>query len=379
MFESIAAAIQTAWWHFLGWLQSSYQTVSSINPNQSAVLWIQIVAGSLTVIWIIFQFAWLRRLNEARLERYLENRIATERDELAQERTETLATLDRTARQSGLRYVLLLVWANLRLSLSFLLRMLSLGTIRGLADHTTLLMQVGMLHRARRIYFDIAQDAMKKIELYEDALANKHVEAQNALIFAGRIAVLESRSVAAVSSFKKATRLKDDPDARLLVGKQLADPDPEGALQEFRAALAHKSIDTKPATKAELHRSVAEIRLRQGRPGLARRELKEAQILDEPLRDYEGLGKTEELLGDLYAPRPENRNAAEQAYRAAVEHFERATDARRAQVVGRKLRKLIGQCEPPADGWLTRALEHCAKALLRIVERLRARGRKKED
>jgi hypothetical protein len=150
-------------------------------------------------------------------------------------------------------------------------------------------------------------------------------------------------------------------------------------LQEYRAALAHTSIDAYPATKAELHRSIAEIRLRQGRPGLARRELKEAQIIDEPLRDYAGLGKTEELLGDLYAPRPENQNAAEQAYRAAVEHFERANEAHRARAAGRKLRKLMGQCEPPADGWLTRTLEHSAKALLRVVERLRARGRRKED
>ena len=244
MFEDVSTRIQAAWTYFLSLLQAVYDTVSGINPTQSAVLWIQIIAGSLTVIWIIFQFAWLRRLNEARLERYLENRIATERDELAQERTETLAELDRAARQTGWRYSVLLVWANLRLTLSLVLRMLSLGTNRGLADHTTLLIKVGKLDRARRIYLDIARDAMKKMKLYEDALSNRCVEAQNALIFAGRIALLEGRSAAAVSSFKRATRLKDDPDARLLVGQQLALPDPEGALQEYRAALTHTSIDT---------------------------------------------------------------------------------------------------------------------------------------
>jgi hypothetical protein len=166
MLEDVAARIQVASTYFLSLLRAGYDTVEGINPTQSAVLWIQVIAVSLTVVWIIFQFAWLRRLNEARLERYLENRIATERDELAQERTDTLAELDRAARQTGWRYSILLVWANLRLTLSLILRMLSLGTNRGLADHTTLLIKVGKLDRARRIYIDIARDAMKKMKLY---------------------------------------------------------------------------------------------------------------------------------------------------------------------------------------------------------------------
>jgi tetratricopeptide (TPR) repeat protein len=374
MFRDIGAAIQTAWTYVLDLLQATFQLVSSLNPTQSAVLWLQIIVGCLTVVWIIFQFAWLRRLNEARLERYLEDRIATERDALAQERAETLAKLDRVTRERGLRYVFLLLWANFRLALSFIVRMLSLGSVHGLADHTALLMQVGMLRRARRVYYDIAQDAMKKIRLYEDALANKRTEAQSALIFAGRVAVLEGLPVAALSSFKKATRLADDPDARLFVGRQLAGSDPDSALKEFRAGLGQTSIEAKPDTKAELHRSIAEIRLKQGRPGLARRELKAAQALDEARGDYLGLGRTEELLGDLYAPRPDNRNAAEQAYRAAIGNFQQANESGRVRVVNAKLRRLMGQSEPSPDNWCTRALDRCAQFLLRTVERRRARA-----
>jgi hypothetical protein len=257
--------------------------------------------------------------------------------------------------------------------------MLSLGSVHGLADHTALLIQVGMLRRARRIYYDIAQDAMKKIRLYEDALMNKRTEAQSALIFAGRVAVLEGLPVAALSSFRKATRLLDDPDARLFVGRQLAGSDPDGALNEFRAGLAQTSIDAKPEIKAELHRSIAEIRMKQGRPGLARRELTEAQAVDEPRRDYLGLGRTEELLGDLYAPRPDNRNAAEQAYRAAMAHFERVDESAQARAVKGKLRRLLGEGEPPSDGWSTRLLDKLAQFLVRIVETRRAQARRRED
>jgi tetratricopeptide (TPR) repeat protein len=272
------------------------------------------------------------------------------------------------------------LWANFRLAVSLVLRVLSLGTNRGLADHTALLMQVGMLRRARSIYSDIAFDAMKRIKLYQDALANKHIEAQNALIFAGRIAVLEGRPAAGISSFRKATRLQDDADARLLIGKQLAVADDlDGALTEYRAALGHPSIEGKPVTKAEAYRSIAEVFMKRNRPGLARQQLAHAQALEEPLRDYLGLGKTHALLGDLYASNPDRRNAALQAYTAAVANFERANDARRALQVKWKLRTLNREGEPAADGWLTRAMERCAQALVKAIERRRDRARKRED
>lgn len=150
-------------------------------------------------------------------------------------------------------------------------------------------------------------------------------------------------------------------------------------MAEYQAALADPSIENKPATKAEVHRSIAEIHMQRNRPGLARGRLAQALELDEPLRDYLSMGKTQELLGDLYAPRPRNRGAAEQAYREAIENFSRAGDNRRAQAVKRKLRKLTDDSEPPRDGWLTRILDRCAKALLKAVEKRRGRRGKKED
>jgi tetratricopeptide (TPR) repeat protein len=192
--------------------------------------------------------------------------------------------------------------------------------------------------------------------------------------------VLEDRPVAAVSSFKKAKRLQEDPDARLLIGKQLAiAEDFPGAEAEYQAALADPSIGDKPATKPEAHRSMAEIYMQRNRPGLARGQLALALELDGPLRDYLGLAKTEELLGDLYAPRPLNRNAAEQAYEDAIENFTRAGDAQRARNVRGKLRKLRAEAEPIRDGWLTRLLDRCAQALVKAVERRRGRPGRKED
>jgi hypothetical protein len=65
------------------WAATVRTEIASFNPTQRIVLWIQFGVGILTIIWIIFQFAWLRRLNEARLERHLEETITTERDDLA--------------------------------------------------------------------------------------------------------------------------------------------------------------------------------------------------------------------------------------------------------------------------------------------------------
>jgi len=202
--------------------QSTLDKITSLEPTQKVVLWIQLFVGLLTVVWIIFQFAWLRRLNEARLERHLESTINTERDELADERATTLAELDRVVKSRGLRRLILFAWAHIRLTLSLVMRLLSFGTTRGLADHNLLLMKVGAEQRARSIYAEVAREAIKKIKLYKDAIENKTHEAQNALIFAGRVELVERRTAAAVLLFRAAKSLRDDMDAHLLIGQQMA-------------------------------------------------------------------------------------------------------------------------------------------------------------
>jgi hypothetical protein len=165
------------------WFNDLIEQAKSIDPTQRVVLWLQLSAAAISIAWIAIQFAWLRRLNEARLERYLEDRIANERDALARERAEVLLKIERFSKARGLTRAILLVWANVRLALSLVLRILSLGTARGLTDHTTLPMQVGLLHRARSIHTEVAHDAIQKMRLYQDAVANKRTEAQNALLF----------------------------------------------------------------------------------------------------------------------------------------------------------------------------------------------------
>jgi tetratricopeptide (TPR) repeat protein len=238
-------------------------------------------------------------------------------------------------------------------------------------------MQVGLLHRARNIHTEVAQEAVRKMRLYQEAVINKRVEAQNAFLFAGRIAVLEGRSVAAVAAFRTAKCLKDDPDARLLIGQQMAAAgDLDGALTEYRSAIGDRSMQ--PATKAETFRAIAQVQLQRGLSGRARTQLELARELDEPLRDYLGLGKTNELLGDLWEPRERNRNAAQRAYQEAVKNFEQANEQRGARRVRRKLRKLEGVAGDE-DGFGARALDRVARLLLKAVEQLRARARMIED
>lgn len=352
------------------------QKIAEINPTQRAVLWIQLTAGALTVVWIVFQFAWLRRLNEARLERYLEDRISDERDDLVRERTEVLLKIERFTKARGAIRMLLLVWAHVRLTFSLLLRLLSLGTARGLTDHTSLLMQVGLLHRARAIHTEVAQDAVRKMRLYQEAATNKRMEAQNAFLFAGRVATLEGRPVAAVAAFKTARCLQEDPHARLLIGRSLKEAnDLDGALAEYEAGLGHASITEDPSVAAELHRAIAGILLERRSFGRALRQLNRARELEEPLREYRGLGKTSEMLGDLWAPRPRYRNAAKTAYRKAIECFERAGDQRDVRRIKRKLSVLRG--EQKSDGKIVRALVWAAELMSRLAERLRARANRK--
>lgn len=109
--------------------QSLLDNIRSLEPNQKLVLWIQLIVGLLTIVWIIFQFAWLRRLNEARLERHLESTISTERDE---------ATTTPVARASSccLAPPATLLWARAAFSLHPALRSLPPrppGQGRGLA------------------------------------------------------------------------------------------------------------------------------------------------------------------------------------------------------------------------------------------------------
>jgi hypothetical protein len=328
----------------------------------------------------ISQFAWLRRLNEARLERHLESTISTERDELADERTTTLAELDRVVKSRGLRRLFLFAWAHIRLTLSLIMRLLSFGTTRGLADHNLLLMKVGAEQRARSIYAEIAREAIKKIKLYKDAIENKTLEAQNALIFAGRVALVEGRTAAAVLLFRTAKSLRDDMDARLLIGQQMAVAGAFGAARgEYQVVLDAEVTDGNAATKSEAHRAMADIHWREGHPGRARASLAEAERIDTAHQNYAGLARTHELVGDLYAPNPNRRAAALTRYDNAAENYDLANMPEKARAVRRKRDRLdSGQAAMP-DGWWTRTLERSAGWLLRQAEKRRARARMRAE
>ena len=355
------------------WAATVRTEIASFNPTQRIVLWIQFGVGILTIIWIIFQFAWLRRLNEARLERHLEETITTERDDLADERTTVLDALDRVVRSRGLRRYLLLAWAHFRLTMSLITRLLSLGTTRGLADHNLLLMKVGAEQRARSIFAEVAREAIKKIKLYKDAIDNKTLEAQNALLFAGRVALVEGRTAAAVLLFRAARNLREDAEARLLIGKQMAGAGAlDAAMLEFSAVLM--AAEAKPSTKSETHRAISLVHLRRNNRGLARQSLGRAENIDYAQQDFAGLGRTQELIGDLYKPRTAVRRAALEAFNSSAENYERAQLPAKARAVRRKFTRLKNGIETD-DGWWTLALERCARWLLRQVEKQRVQAR----
>lgn len=360
--------------------QGLWLAAKGLKPTADAVLIIQLIVGILTIVWIIFQFAWLRRLNESRLERHLEGTISAERDELADERTRTLAELERVRKLKGLPWFFVYVWAHARLTVSLVLKLLSFGTARGLADHNILLMKAGAEERARGIFTDIARDAMKKIKLYKDAIENKTLEAQNALIFAGRVALVEGRPAAAVMLFDTAKNLKDDADARLLIGRQmLVAGGMEQAKREFEHVLASPGIEGKPATHADAHRALAEVLMEENARVKARTALGAAEAIESQHRLEFGLGKTKELIGDLFAPRKDRRAAARKAYADSKEAFERAGHPDRARQVRRKLARLDGDDEDLPEPRLISLMEIWGNWMLTQAAMRRARARKKAD
>jgi len=386
MFEGLAEIILETWARILALVGELYEVlatsaraardmITGLEPTQRAVLWIQLAVGLMTIVWIIFQFAWLRRLNEARLERHLESTISSERDELADERTTTLAELDRVVKRRGLRRLILFAWAHIRLTISLVLRLLSLGTTRRLADHGLLLMRVGAEHRARAIFTQVAREASKKIKLYKDAIDNKTLEAQNALIFTGRVAVVERRTAAAVLLFRAANSIREDADVRLLIGKQMAAVGAlDGAMIEFEAVLNFPA-GAKPSTKSEAYRCIAEVHLKRGPRGRALPFLRVAQRIDREHQNYAGLARTHELVGDLYEPRRDRQGAALAGYARSAENYDLANMPAQARAVSEKFDRLSRGGIP--DGWWTRRLEQYARWILRQVERRRVQARMK--
>jgi hypothetical protein len=258
------------------------------------------------------------------------------------------------------------------------MRLLSFGTTRGLADHNLLLMKVGAEPRARAIFAEIAREAIKRINLYKDAIQNKTMEAQNALIFAGRVALVEKRTAAAVLLFRAAKNLREDADARLLIGNQMAFAGAlEGAMIEYAAVLDAADTDANPSTKSEAHRSIADVYARRGFPGKARQSLGEAERIDRNHQNYAGLARTRELIGDLHAPNPNRGAAALGAYNDAATNYELANMPVQARAVRRKLNRLTGGEVDIPDDWRTRQMERHALWLLRQVARRRVRARRR--
>lgn len=361
-------------------VQGGWAAIKDVRPTSEIVLAVQLFVGLLTVVWIIFQFAWLRRLNEARLERHLEGTISAEREELADERTTTLAELERVKKLKGPRWFVVYCWAHARLTVSLIVRILSFGSARGLADHNILLMKAGAEERARGIFTDIARDAIKKIKLYKEAIDNKTLEAQNALIFAGRVALVEGRSAAAVMLFDTAKNLKDDVDARLLIGRQMFVAGAhEQAMREYEHVLAQPDITNFPVSHAEAHRSLAEVLLARNARVRARTALGEADNIETQHQLHAGLGKTKEMIGDIHAPRRDRRRAAREAFVEAQLAFERAGMPEHVRRVKRKLAGLEGEEDDVPEPRLIPLLESWGNWMLRQAAMRRARARRKVD
>jgi hypothetical protein len=222
---------------------------------------------------------------------------------------------------------------------------------------------------------EVAREAIKKIKLYKDAIENKTLEAQNALIFAGRVALVERRTAAAMLLIRAAKSLREDMDAHLLIGQQMAAAGAFGAARsEYQVILDADDTDGNAATKAKADRAMADIHAKEGYPGRARNSLGDAERVDTAHQNHAGLARTHELIGDLYAPKPRYRAAALSRYSDAADNYDLADMPETASEVRRK-RDRLDAGEGVPDKWWVRTLERYARWVLRQIEKRRARAR----
>jgi hypothetical protein len=89
--------------------------------------------------------------------------------------------------------------------------------------------------------------------------------------------------------FRAAKNLREDADARLLIGKRMAGAGAlDAAMVEYDAVLI--AAEAKPSAKSKTHRAIADIYLRRNRRGLARQALGRAEEIDHEQQDFAGLG-----------------------------------------------------------------------------------------
>jgi tetratricopeptide (TPR) repeat protein len=314
----------------------------------------------------------LRRLNELKLEKYLEEKIVHERRDLAAERAAILQRLDHIVQRRGIARTIGLVLANLILVVSFVMRLLRLGRVGNPVTHAVRLLEVGKLRQARDLLDEVAVDAERVSKLFDKHVESKRFEQRNALLYSGRVSILMGEKDIATTTLGM-VQVKGDPSALILMSRQYIEAgDLDRAMLTLEDALKNTALDI--VGRAEANRWFSEIHKKRGARVKAIGALRKSMTLYHEANNFLGLASANESIADLLAVNPRHRTAAQTALTEARNNFAIARDQVGAQRVSRKLRKLEGKMEPSPDGWFTAIVDRLAKAIIRRVEKRRAQA-----
>jgi tetratricopeptide (TPR) repeat protein len=341
--------------------------------------WVQLATSVIGILWIIYQFNRLRRNAEKELEEYLERHLEQKLRDFRAERVKHLLILNGLHSGKGLGALLDAVFAIAKRIIFAISRWIPIIPNANEVQYAFATLEAGSYDRAKSRFETYGTELLDLADKYEKQANIKRLEAANVFLYAGCVAATSKDEVASIVAFKKVLDLdKNDIDAHERIGLEyLRIESLQAALYEFHAMKELAKEDL--AHKAEAYRLSARVHKLQSQPVLARRELQHALDIETERKDPSNIGRTLEMLGDLYRTRhPRFQNAAISYYRQAIESYKAAGDFLSVSRIEPTIWDLTGD-QKFFETFASRLLNRMSEGLRKLALKLRVRDHTKSD
>jgi hypothetical protein len=327
--------------------------------------WLQLISIPIGLFWIGYQFNRLRGRGAREFDKWVQEQTTKMRKNLAEERAGYLEQVHLDAHSSFWPRTVLLIGARLKLAFLFILRLLLLRRWAPSVSYAMTLWRAGKRDKARTLLLGLAADLESKLPTYSELEDAKRLETRNAYLYAGLAAMGVEE---ATRSFNNVLRLSKDVDveAHKRLARQILDgPRPVDALYHCNK-LVELGTDTKDQLLlAEGYRMQAEAHGIGTRIG---RELLDNSLqLEVANKNYRGIARNHELIGDIYFVRRGRGKAAAKSYRLSLQNYDWGHDWISADRVEKRLDQLLGE-----ETFLSRLLDRAAIFIQQLATKMRA-------
>ena len=334
--------------------------------------WLYLIYVPIALWWIGYQFNRLRGRGDKEFDDWVESQARKMRKNLGEERTYYVDWLHDHSTLPRWRRVATATLARLKLIALFILRIVLVRRRRPSVAHAMTLWRAGSRTKAKKELERVAADLETKLPTFAELEQAKRLEARNAFMYVGRVAEEEGQRSVSRSAFDKMLELSKpqpqtagDPDAHREIALQYLEANNgQAALPHCEKIVSYARGTSDELLEAEGYRLQARAHGIHTRP--ARKLLGDSLRIERARDHHAGWGATQELFGDIYAPRSRNRNAAVTWYTESREHYRQAGDSAGERRVAKKLNDLLG-----AETRLSRMLDRLGKFILRLATRMR--------